>query len=636
MATTIIHTPQIIQPVYNPLVYQVYSNKTNEEGFIFNFDLYVNGVYITSNKLLPIPNQNYTYYSPDSIIQSYLSSDRGYNYINTSATTNSICQYSINFKEEYINPWVFTSNRAVSGGTYNGKTEFYSTGTTSNPYVSGDTIYVVQNSGYTSSIYNGTFTVLSSTTSSVIVGLIHSINTPINSGKIYYSDKRKTSINTSTEHISNTTMSGSPGNGWSSYTDFCFNTFELNGSGFLQLTLDDDFCSINFSSTATLTTPLVEGGKYLVTFTVDEVFNPSNGAEGVRINLGGTLSEYFTGTGTFTKEMVCGNTGLVKLEAFLDADTGNYGTHRIKIGSCNVTNVIYYSGYTFNSVLQYDEYPNWDYTDYVSISGSTGIKFLTNQPSEVKIRENELASISYFNYGQFNGDDAISDILVTTYQKSGGTTINLIKSSANIYSGTNQTTGGLINIFGVGPSNLNQIPNSSFYYGGQPVIDFNRDYKYDVQLYNFSSVPVSEVKTYLLDDKCTKFDVKRFMFLNRMGQYDYFSATLLSNETTDINKTTYTKVLPYNYNIGDRGKTILNIDANKTFRVSSDFINQETADWLEELFTSPEVFIINGNGTLTPIIINNTSIERFISTNKKLFNYTFEYTNSYKVNTQNN
>ena len=50
---------------------------------------------------------------------------------------------------------------------------------------------------------------------------------------------------------------------------------------------------------------------------------------------------------------------------------------------------------------------------------------VTIQPSEVKIRENELASISYFNYGQFNGDGAISDILVTTYQKSGGTTINL-------------------------------------------------------------------------------------------------------------------------------------------------------------------------------------------------------------------
>ena len=81
--------------------------------------------------------------------------------------------------------------------------------------------------------------------------------------------------------------------------------------------------------------------------------------------------------------MVCGNTGLVKLEAFFDADTGLHGTHRIKIGSCNVTNVIYYYGYTFNSVLQYDEYPNWDYTDYISIE-EIGIKFLTNQPSEDK------------------------------------------------------------------------------------------------------------------------------------------------------------------------------------------------------------------------------------------------------------
>ena len=55
------------------------------------------------------------------------------------------------------------------------------------------------------------------------------------------------------------------------------------------------------------------------------------GAEGVRINLGGTLSEYFEGIGTFTKEMVCGNTGLVKLEVLFDADTGGYGTHQVNI-----------------------------------------------------------------------------------------------------------------------------------------------------------------------------------------------------------------------------------------------------------------------------------------------------------------
>ena len=63
--------------------------------------------------------------------------------------------------------------------------------------------------------------------------------------------------------------------------------------------------------------PLKEHENILVFCKGTTVYNPSSGAEGVRINLGGTLSQYFEGTGTFTKEMVCGNTGLVKLEAFL-------------------------------------------------------------------------------------------------------------------------------------------------------------------------------------------------------------------------------------------------------------------------------------------------------------------------------
>ena len=47
-------------------------------------------------------------------------------------------------------------------------------------------------------------------------------------------------------------------------------------------------------------------------------------------NMIGQSYRDWEGTGTFTKEMVCGNTGLVKLEAFFDADTGLYGTHRIR------------------------------------------------------------------------------------------------------------------------------------------------------------------------------------------------------------------------------------------------------------------------------------------------------------------
>lgn len=493
MAISILEVPQLVQPVYNPMWIKASSNKTAEESFYFTFDLFVNNVYVTTNRLLPRPGTNQVIYSPSSILEAYLSYDKSHNYINTSASTESIISYKVIIGEEYVTPWPFYNNAYVASGIYSGYTSFYSTGATANPYVSGDTVYVVQTSGYTSSIYNGTFTVLSANSTTIIVDMLHTINTPINGGNIYYSDRRKTN---------------------------------------------------------------------------------------------------YTGS-TFT-------------------------------------------GYSFNSVIQYEEIPTWDYMTYIPLSGSTSAKFLTNQPSEVKIRENERASIGYFNWGLFSGDSAVNGILITTYQKSGGTTPNLIVSSANAYSGTNTTTNGLINEFGVGTWNLNQIPNSAFYFGSQPVIDFNRDYKYDVQLYNFAALPASEIKTYILDDECTKYTPIRFMFLNSLGQFDYYTATLVSRETVSITRTSYQKVLDYNYSVGDRGKTIMALDAQQSYLATSNWINEETLAWLEEFFLSTEVYIINSDGSLMPVIVDNSSFEPKKRVNDGLLNQVFNYTKAIMKNTARN
>lgn len=495
MAISFIQKPSLILPTYNPIYVKVSSTKTAEDGYNFRFDLYKDGSYITTNRLLARPGTDEAIYTPARVLESYLSYDLSQNTINTSASTNCIDQYTVVCGEEYVLPWEFYDNEYVFSGIYSGYTKFYTTGATANPYVSGDTVYVIQDAGYTTSLYNGTFTVLSANSTSIIVNVKHTISTPANGGVIYYSDRRKTTF-----------------------------------------------------TAATATT----------------------------------------------------------------------------------------SGYSFNAVIQYEEIPSWNYLQYIPLSGSTDAKFLTNQPSQVKIRDNEKASISYFNYGQLSGSSAINSILLTTYQKSGGTRQSLIVSSADADLSTKNTTNGLINHFGVGPWNLNQIPNGEIFGDVQPLIDGDRDTKYEVQLYNYAALPTSEIKTYIIDNECSKYEGVRFMFLNSLGAFDYYTATLVSRENVSISRTTYQKVLDYNYQVGDRGKTILDLDVQQSYIATSNWIDEETLAWLGELFWSTEVYVINSDGSLTPVVVDNSNYEPKKRVNDGLFNQQFTYTKAIKKNTQRN
>ena len=51
----------------------------------------------------------------------------------------------------------------------------------------------------------------------------------------------------------------------------------------------------------------------------------------------------------------------------------------------------------------------------------------------------------------------------------------------------------------------------------------------------------------------------------------------------------------------------------------------ETVDWLESLVISPSVYEVAADGTLTPIIIDNTTYQRFAKPNR-LMVVEFEYT----------
>jgi hypothetical protein len=118
---------------------------------------------------------------------------------------------------------------------------------------------------------------------------------------------------------------------------------------------------------------------------------------------------------------------------------------------------------------------------------------------------------------------------------------------------------------------------------------------YEVSIKNTSNPllnSVSEVRKFKIDTTCSNYENQRIVFLNRLGGWDYFNFTLDSKKSITISRTEYEKILDWNYTIGDRGKTILAQKAETKMVINSNWITEKDSIWLEELLTSPEVYLM--------------------------------------------
>lgn len=491
MAITIISSPQSIMPVYNPIYLKVSSNKTAEEAFSFVFDIYVNGTFVTRDRLFPMPSTIEAVYSPAKILESYLSYDLTHNITGATASRNDFLDYSVQVGEEWIEFWNYENNSFVGTGIWYGFTRLYSSGNT-HTFVAGDSIYVQQTSGYTYPGYNGIFTVLSANSTTLIIDIPY-VSTPVNGGKVSFSDSRK------------------------------------------------------------------------------------------------------------------------KLSSFTPV-----------------------TGYSFNGVIQYEEVPVWNPNQFSMATGNTG-SFLTLQPDVARlVKRDDRGSI-----GMMNIQPQIAGAKYYLFIFGNPSSGLVIPVPFEISGMTSTITNNKIIEFGIYPWNLN-VASQALY--GVDVIN-STIYEYQVILllerdpigdpYNFEQV--SDKLLFKIDDKCSKFEGVRFMFLNSLGQFDYFNATLLSSETINISKTSFQKVLAYNYTQGDRGRTVLGIEAQQAYTVNSDWIDEETSLWLQELILSTEVYTIdNTDGSITPIVIDMSTYEIQKHINKKLFNQVFSYSKAVTKNTARN
>ena len=176
------------------------------------------------------------------------------------------------------------------------------------------------------------------------------------------------------------------------------------------------------------------------------------------------------------------------------------------------------------------------------------------------------------------------------------------------------------------------------------------------------------------------FGFVRFHWLNRAGAIDSYTAkrnvteglavekstveiksadrTWVQNQYTPANTLTLNDPSAYHSNTmrgGDLykgGRQVLNVNANRNNSVFTEPLNKQTADWLQEIITSPNVWIemdtdaTQRNNTANPfqrpstkgyipVIINNTEVET-LNQDAGLVKFNIEYTLAHKVQTQRN
>ena len=142
-----------------------------------------------------------------------------------------------------------------------------------------------------------------------------------------------------------------------------------------------------------------------------------------------------------------------------------------------------------------------------------------------------------------------------------------------------------------------------------------------------------------LNNDC-EINTTQLLFLDRSGSYSSFVFPLRQEEAGNNTKLSYKNQIGFveggqwTYNTYDSENTVYNSSVEKTYKLTTDWLNTSMSDYFEELITSPEVYIRlnseadngrDGDGTVSPWLACTVIDSAFVNPkqkNKRLINRT--------------
>jgi hypothetical protein len=258
--------------------------------------------------------------------------------------------------------------------------------------------------------------------------------------------------------------------------------------------------------------------------------------------------------------------------------------------------VITYNGCLPNyrgSDLNFVDYQATDYFENFTVN-AVDRKYLTNGPKGSGINKTDNQSVEltdegwiYFLYD--HGSNPVTDCEITLYDSAGVVTaIHTIDNNIGLL-----TDKKMLKI-PTAPNTINNINPTEFTVAPvQPIITTETSYKI---ILKDTGVQVSEPIYFNIDSEC-RYEVRRLEFLNALGGFDCFNFTKVSRISEKVERKFY-KQNPDNMTSGvityaqsDKEKTQYYTKGTPKMKLTSDWVDADTFNWLVELIESPEIYL---------------------------------------------
>jgi hypothetical protein len=285
-----------------------------------------------------------------------------------------------------------------------------------------------------------------------------------------------------------------------------------------------------------------------------------------------------TGTTIYTGDSVTGNTIIAYNGAipWIGDMTNNYNPQVKGVGT------------PVKSGLNFTNY--WA-SSYIAEEGLNKL-FMTYAPRTLKM---DYTDTYYLNI-MTNTDDVAGQLEIKTYDSSGTLIDTLLEQNPDLSpSLTGSTSEDVLLSVGVGPLDINTRVQATT---GVPFITPEVTY-YTAQIKNSGNTDFSsEIYKVVMNTK-KYYQRFRFRWLNSLGAFDSYTFEGRNSATKNVrNSTEYSKLLGYEnpaggylYENGGRGRKTIYQSVETQYTVFSQFITEAESYWLNELFTSSEVYL---------------------------------------------
>jgi len=261
----------------------------------------------------------------------------------------------------------------------------------------------------------------------------------------------------------------------------------------------------------------------------------------------------------------------------------------------------------FNGVIDHQQLANFDgYNTYNINTGSTK-KLLTNLPDEFPIKLDNKCYVNFFTNQNYN----ISGLYIKT-------------DTGGEYKINNISTSSVMLTIGVAPSNITASTYSTI--SGATSAFTDNVSSYQVYLVDSSNNRISEIKSFVIDDNCSRYTNYELLFMDRKGAFSPFNFDLQSTRTINVERSQYQSTLGYlsgfkwSFDSSSVGNQVLNTSASEELELQTNWLTETQSFYFKELISSPVVFI-KENGKYWPVIIKTNSLQVLTKNNKKNIQY---------------